>query len=63
MNKTLVETEESTETVIRCSVNKVFEKLCKIHVKIPMMGSIFSEVSGLETWKFTKSDSSKGVFL
>ena len=63
MNKTLVETEESTETVIRCSVNMVFEKLCKIHVKIPMMGSIFSEVSGLETWKFIKSDSSKGVFL
>ena len=63
MNKTLVETEESTETVIRCYVNKVFEKLCKIHMKIPMLGSIFSDVSDLETWKFIKRDSGKGVFL
>ena len=34
--------------VRRCSVIRFFEKLCKIHRKIPVLKSLFNEVSHLE---------------
>ena len=56
IDKTLVGTEESTGSVIqRCSVNSFFEKLCKIHWKIPVLESLFNEVSDLETCNFIKN--------
>ena len=60
MDKTLVRKEESARAVNRrCSVKMVFEKLRRIHRKIPEPESLFNEVSGLETCNF---DSSKDVF-
>ena len=48
MDKTLVVTEESTGAV------KFFEKLWKIHRKIPVPESYFYEVSGIETCNVVK---------
>ena len=48
MNKNLVGMEESAGAVIwMCSV-RFFEKLQKIHRKIPVLESFFNEVSDLE---------------
>ena len=53
MDKTLVRKEESARAVNRrCSVKMVFEKLRRIHRKIPEPESLFNEVSGLETCNF-----------
>ena len=50
MDKTLVGKEESVGEVIRsCSGKKVFYKLCQILREVPVLESIFNEVSGLET--------------
>ena len=49
MNKGLVRTEESAGAVIQtCSVRRFFEKLRKIHRKIPVPESLFNEISDLE---------------
>ena len=55
-DKTLVGMEESAGAVIQsCSVKKVsLKKLYKIHRKIPMLESLYNEVSGLETSIFVK---------
>ena len=54
MDKTLVGTAESAGAVIRsCSV-RFFEKLRNIHKNIPVLESLFNEVSGLETCNFIK---------
>ena len=55
-DKTLVGMEESAGAVIwSCSVKKVsLKKLYKIHRKIPMLESLYNEVSGLETSIFVK---------
>ena len=51
----LVGTEESAGGVIQgCSVIRFFEKLRKIHSKIPVPQSLFNEVSGLEICNVVK---------
>ena len=53
MDKTLVGMEESAEAVIRrCSVNKTFWKILQNSQKIPVLESIFNEVSGLENCSY-----------
>ena len=53
MDKTLVGMEESAEAVIRkCSVNKTFWKISQNSQKIPVLESIFNEVSGLENCSY-----------
>ena len=55
MNKGLVRTEESAGAVIqRCSVKRFFEKLQKIHRKIPVPESLFNKVSDLEICSVVK---------
>ena len=49
MDKTLVGTEESVGAVI---FQRFFENLCKVHRKIPVLESLFNEVSRLETCNF-----------
>ena len=61
MDKTLVGTEESAGAVIRrCSLNKVFEKMRKIH---RIFRSLFlMKFQALRSATLLKSDSSKDVF-
>ena len=55
MDEISVGTEESAGTIIwRCSVKKVFEKLSKIHRKMPVLEYLFNEVSSLETCNFIR---------
>ena len=63
MDKILVEMEESAGTVSwRCSCvkfaklcAKLFQNLHTIYREIPMLESLFNEVSGRETCNFVKS--------
>ena len=60
MNKSLVVTEESTGVVIRrCSVNKDFKNLRKIHRKIPVPESLLMKFQALRSATLLKNDSSK----
>ena len=54
MDKTLDGTEELAGAAIRKYSIEFFEKLRKIHRKIPVLESHFNVISGLETCNFIK---------
>ena len=54
----------SPEAVIpRWSVKKLLLKLRRIHRKMPVTGSLFNKVAGLQICNFIKRDSNTGVLL
>ena len=55
MDKTLVGMENQQEQAYLSVLSIRFsEKLCKIHKKIPVLESLFNELSGLATFNFVK---------
>ena len=62
MDKILVGVEESA-VIWKCSINKVFEKWCKIYKKYMCWRIFLIKFQVLRLATLLKSDSRKGVFL